>query len=98
LSITIQDACIINAARAKTSITGRSTAQEVCREVLTLTKLNWNSCAFGSKPVSLAGIFGQDFASVPSKANSGGHRRRNTSFTGEGPTSRNRVREPGTGY
>lgn len=33
---------------------GHSTAQEVCREILALTKLNWNSCAFGSSlPITI---------------------------------------------
>jgi hypothetical protein len=33
---------------------GQSPAQEVCREILALTKLNWNSCAFGSSlPITI---------------------------------------------
>jgi hypothetical protein len=33
---------------------GHSPAQDVCREILALTKLNWNSCAFGSSlPITI---------------------------------------------
>jgi len=33
---------------------GHSPAHEVCREILALTKLNWNSCAFGSSlPITI---------------------------------------------
>jgi hypothetical protein len=33
---------------------GHSPAHDVCREILALTKLNWNSCAFGSSlPITL---------------------------------------------
>jgi hypothetical protein len=33
---------------------GTSPAQDVCREILALTKLNWNSCAFASSvPITI---------------------------------------------
>jgi hypothetical protein len=48
---------------------GDSTAQTVCTEILGLTKLNWNSCAFGSSlPITIrfARDDGKILAELPS--------------------------------
>lgn len=50
---------------------GTSPAQDVCREILALTKLNWNSCAFGSSvPITIrfARDVGRILAELPKGA------------------------------
>lgn len=50
---------------------GDSPAIDVCREILSLTKLNWNSCAFGSsEPITIrfARDVGKILAELPSGA------------------------------
>lgn len=47
---------------------GHSTAETICREILALTKVNWNSCAFASsEPITLlfARTVGQILAELP---------------------------------
>ena len=47
---------------------GHSTAETICREILSLTKVNWNSCAFASgEPITLlfARTVGRILAELP---------------------------------
>jgi len=49
---------------------GHSPAHDVCREILALTKLNWNSCAFGSSlPITIR--FARDVGKILTELPSG---------------------------